>query len=481
MIRLRKDYLIIKMAVIKIWSVHGTMNHSLGTVIDYVNNPEKTGEKVTDRQTIKYQSDDLQGLVNVMDYAMNENKTENKLYVSGLNCDPKYARDQMIMTKERFNKTDKRIAYHMIQSFAPGEVTPQLAHSIGIEYAQKMFGDKYEVVIATHLNTDSIHNHFIINSVSFEDGKKYHMGKGTVQQMRKLNDDICKAHNLSVPVKQLGRGTYGYQNIIDFKKDGGELNTFAKNIDEVIEMSVTRQQFYDEMKRRGYVFDFSRMHPRIFFPGKDRARRWETISQIMGEEYSQEAVEERIAGNWIPKKREPQDDPRQIFFGSDHPTFNYREYKVVYFKFISGLKFIQMRPRTNRELYFLLGDELKKMDRLIEQQSLMIRNNLNTSEEVLHFRNARASMLSSLTDERTELRKKLKTAIRNEDLTVQDEVRNNVANMTERIKQIRNEVKICDRLLTDAPVIIDKLSVIDGTNSSDEKTKGKEITYESRN
>ena len=100
-------------------------------------------------------------------------KTEKQCYVSGINCVPKRARKEMMKTKERADKLDGILAFHAYQSFAPGEVTPAVAHEIGKKLAEKMWGDKYEVIVATHIDREHIHSHFVINSVSFVDGKKY--------------------------------------------------------------------------------------------------------------------------------------------------------------------------------------------------------------------------------------------------------------------------------------------------------------------
>ena len=94
-----------------------------------------------------------------MNYAMNDAKTEDRLFVSGINCDPERARIEMTETKERAGKMDGIVAYHMYQSFRPGETTPEIAHKIGIRLAEELLGNRFEAVVATHLNTSCLHNH----------------------------------------------------------------------------------------------------------------------------------------------------------------------------------------------------------------------------------------------------------------------------------------------------------------------------------
>lgn len=134
-----------------------------------------------------------------VNYILNPAKTEHGLYTGGFNCMPENAIAKMNNTKNAFNKKDKRLGYHIIQSFEPGEVTPDVAFKIGSEYAMRYLSDKYEVIFSTHIDKDHIHNHIVWNSVSCIDGKKYHSDKNEYKdQIRKISDDICKENNLSV-------------------------------------------------------------------------------------------------------------------------------------------------------------------------------------------------------------------------------------------------------------------------------------------
>ena len=136
-------------------------------VIDYVNNAEKT-------ENVKFSRQDLQGLRDVMDYMLQDYKTEQQYYVTGLNCHPQTARQEMMVTKKQYQKEGGIIAYHGYQSFMPGEVTPQQAHEIGVKLAEELWGARFEVIVATHLDKAHIHNHFVLNSVSFADGRCYY-------------------------------------------------------------------------------------------------------------------------------------------------------------------------------------------------------------------------------------------------------------------------------------------------------------------
>lgn len=184
------------MAVTSIWRVKGW----LGKVVIYVENPEKTtnpeyyqSDAITDRQ--------YQGLEDVISYAVNSDKTQQidteeeivERFVSGVNCHPATARMEMMAVKKRFGKEDGTVAYHGYQSFAPGEATPEIAHRIGVELAQRLWGNRYQVVVATHLDKENhLHNHFVLNTVSFVDGIKYFRSAKDYHDMREISDTLCK-------------------------------------------------------------------------------------------------------------------------------------------------------------------------------------------------------------------------------------------------------------------------------------------------
>ena len=147
------------MATTSFWPIHGRLKD----LIEYAENPEKT---VCPDASIEVE----QGFFDVLEYVQNDKKTDHRQYVTGINCTPETAVEQMTMTKLRYGKTGGTVAFHAYQSFKGHEASPELAHRIGVETARRMWGDRFEVIIATHLNTNSVHNHFVVNSVSFVDG-----------------------------------------------------------------------------------------------------------------------------------------------------------------------------------------------------------------------------------------------------------------------------------------------------------------------
>ena len=180
------------MATTSLWKIKGRLKD----LMEYVENPAKT------------QKAELQDFFNAMEYARNPEKTEREYYVTAINCLKEIALQQMILTKEQFGKKDGIIAWHGYQSFKPGEVTAEECHAIGMETAKAMWGEDYQIIVTTHLDKDHLHNHFLLNSVSFRTGQKYNYTKAERRRMVTVSDRICKEHGLSViekPKKSPGR------------------------------------------------------------------------------------------------------------------------------------------------------------------------------------------------------------------------------------------------------------------------------------
>lgn len=160
----------------------------LKDLIDYVENPEKTAAKTLE----------LQDLYNVFSYVQRPEATQEGEYVTAINCLKETALRQMILTKKHYGKADGYIAWHGYQSFKPEEVTPQLAHEIGVKLAKEMWGDRFEIIVTTHLDKEHLHCHFCFNSVSYRDGGKYNYSKAERKRMMDISDRLCREYGLSV-------------------------------------------------------------------------------------------------------------------------------------------------------------------------------------------------------------------------------------------------------------------------------------------
>ena len=442
------------MAVTKIWSVKGKIDK----VLSYVSNPEKT----------EYTDDELIGLHDVMNYAMQDYKTEKQHYVSGINCDPDMAKQQMTETKRRFDKLDGIVAFHAYQSFSPGEVTPELAHKIGVELAEKMWGDRFEVIVATHLDREHIHNHLVLNSISFFDGKKYNGCKESYRQLRETSDNLCREYGLSVIENPSEKRTKSYGEIEAHRNGTMTKDDIIKHdIDECIKLAMTERDFYYRMKAKGYTFDFSRKYATISHPAFLKPRRLKTL----GEEYTPESLSRRIQEAWrqsdvnIPE----QDDLTEYFLPLPEPS-----YQRTYVKFVTIIEVIKERPDSNRYLYKLLGDEIRKFDKLIEQQNLLCDNNIDTPEQLAEYKQACKDEIVELTEARSRLRNMLKTAERKGDTDNITVYKNDISLLSARLRKLRKDIVICDRIEAQKPVIDERMDKCREKFEQNEMTRKKQ-------
>ena len=194
------------MAVTSIWYV----SNRVDDVVKYVVNPEKTTEKP---ELVPEAIAARKAVGDVINYASNADKTEQMMFVTGINCNPDTAAEQFLETKIYWNKTGGRLAYHGYQSFleGEGELTAEKAHAIGVKLAKELWGDRFEVVVATHLNTGHYHNHFVLNSVSLVDGKKYVRMKSDYSRMRMVSDRLCKEAKLNIVEEQSHKKSRTYE------------------------------------------------------------------------------------------------------------------------------------------------------------------------------------------------------------------------------------------------------------------------------
>ena len=178
----------------------------LDNSITYIRNKDKTTKK----------GQSAGSLEEAIDYAMNRDKTERSIFEDAIGCVCETAYQDMVATKKRYNKMAGVQGFHLVQSFVKGEVTPELAHQIGMEMAERLLQGKYEAVITTHLNTEHYHNHIVFNSVSMEDGKKYHSNsRSYYEDVRKASDALCLKYGLSVIEPKTAKGNpmhSGWQN-----------------------------------------------------------------------------------------------------------------------------------------------------------------------------------------------------------------------------------------------------------------------------
>ncbi len=430
------------MAIVFIKPIKGRLDNSL----NYIVNPEKTANENF--------MDECLALEDCLNYSTDDVKTEKAFYVTGINCTPENAFEQMMKTKRAFHKTDKNLGYHLIQSFNVGEGTPELVHKIGVQLVDQLWGYDYEVVVATHLNTGILHNHIVINSTSMLDGKKYYDNKENYKLIRKISDRICSEYGLSVIKHPKQKSRKPYSVYMNEKNGLSKDDIIRRDIDECILKSYSYGEVCDELERIGYILNLDRKHATISHPNFERPRRFKTL----GEDYTIKAIAERAFRNHI--RRYPyipeQDEPVKEYL---YPAYNC-ELKVTYVAFINVVKTVRDRPEENRELQKFLYEECLKLDRLIEQQNLLCDNDIETDEDLYRFINECKDEMVEITEARKQLRNRLVTAQRHSDTDEVSKLKSDISLFTERLKILRSNLKISDRILKQKPIIDEKIDTL---------------------
>lgn len=229
-------------------------------------------------------------LTKALNYIQNPKKTDGTLLVDSYGCVPETAYQQFMRTKEKVDKKDGYLAFHMIQSFSPGEVDYETAHKIGIELADKVFKGRFQYVIATHIDRGNVHNHIIANSVSFKDFGKYNSSPNSYYFIRRTSDMLCKEYGLSVVVEPKDKGKSHYEHSLD-KKGQSWKSLLRQNIDRCIIKARDWDEFLLLMQREKYEIKSGKY---ISFRAEGQERF--TRSKTLGADYTEEQIRNRIAG-----------------------------------------------------------------------------------------------------------------------------------------------------------------------------------------
>jgi hypothetical protein len=465
------------MATTSIWSVKGW----LGKVVVYVENPDKTDNpKFFEKQDMTDQ--EMQGLSDVIDYAVNSEKTQKaddessvvmQRFVSGVNCYPATARDEMMAVKKRFGKDNGVMAYHGYQSFVKDEVSPEAAHEIGVRLAQKLWGEKYQVIVATHLDKNShLHNHFVVNTVSFVDGIRYYRSAKDYHDMQTESDALCREYGISV-IENPQRGKskqYG-----EWRAEQEQRPTWRglikTDIDTAIRQSMTERQFFDALKKLGYEIKVGKdisVRP----PKKERFVR---LQRNFGENYSIENIRRQLLSQSHPE-RPLSEAPHKT--KTYHVKGNLKNAKkitgfralYIHYCYLLGV-FPKGRPQSNRRLHFLLREDLMKLDNISKEARLLGEHRIDTSEQLSAYKAALETEIKALSADRKQLYKQSRTKAVVCDETKLYEVKGKIFELSKRLNTLRREVHLCDDIAVRSGVMSEKIKAV----REDEQSKGKEL------
>ena len=434
------------MATTKIWDIRGRVDK----LIRYVVNPEKTAD-------LEYAAA-MHTIENVIEYDADSMKTEQHLFVTGVNCDENNAVNEFMDAKRLWKKTGGIVAYHGYQSFAAGEVDAKTAHEIGVKLAKALWGDRFQVVVSTHCNTGHYHNHFALNSVSYTDGKRYYDNKETYNRMREESDRLCKEYGLSVIENPKTKGKSYAEWKAEFEGRPTVRGTIREAIDIAVSGSGSRLEFLDAMDQMGFIIDQSGKYPKIKHIGSERFVRFNSL----GPGYSPEEIFERILYNEYPEF------PEQIFDGQTERVAA-MNYTAVYHCFVTALKITTERPNTNKKMSFLVREDQGKMRSYSDQLLMLTEHKIETKEQLLAFREKATAQIPEVIKLRQDMRNALKRAIRAGDETMISKTKYNIDIYSRQLKKLRREINACDGVLERMDSVREKLTRIE-----DEKFRGKD-------
>lgn len=423
------------MAVTSIWPIKGRVDK----VINYARNPEKTHDK---KSLLK-----LHEIEGVIEYAADEMKTETRALVTCLNLSSEEnAAKEFMEVKHRYGKEDGRVCYHGYQSFKADEVDADTAHNIGVALAKELWGDRFQVVIATHCNTGHYHNHFVINSVSDVDGLKFYNSPEDYRHMREVSDRLCREARISVIDHPDGKKKNYGEWVAEKNGKPTVRDTIRADIDRAILASTTERDFISVMEEMGYKIETKtetgapRQHPIVILHGKKHFRL-----DKLGEFYELESIKQRIQNNI--RKRVPFPEVKE---DKKAPYYHYKEKAqkatglyALYLYYCYELHIIVHKPASIKKVSVFLREDVTKLDQYIAQADFLARTGITTTERLLSYKVDKEVLIKTLDNERKGLKNKQRPCSRRNDEKGAAEIKAQVDVITSEMSAIRKEIKLC--------------------------------------
>ena len=467
------------MATTGFWPVY---NH-LKETIAYAENPDKTVDR-------KFLDDDLW---QALRYVENSDKTDRTMYVSAINCPKQKAYEYMMRTKRRFHETGKIVGYHGFQSFAAGEVTPEEAHRIGLETAKRMWGDQYEVVVTTHLNTDNLHNHFCWNSSSFVTGKKYRNQIKDHRRLREVSDAVCQEYGKSVlqnaPFYGGEKGSYWIH------KSGGKTHRdiLREDLERCLREAYSPQDLNRRMNALGYVCDFNPNHAHWTV----RAVDWDRAVRIDKLGFTKERLMKELDGH---KLWGYSSINRVGFYMLDQPIYKppiqpvSKEFKRLNYELpqthtaagVAALMIINLflilmlliKLTRERNDYTPQTPGLRKLiteaPKIEQEYRLLIDNKISSMQELYDFHDDLEAQIKALEADRRKIRNKLRRCL---DPNEKSALKQQAKNITKQLTPLRKQNKIAERIEHRAPELL-KMMVLERDLEIQAYTKQRNMNYD---
>lgn len=382
----------------------------------------------------------------VIKYAKNGEKTEYGILVSGVNCMPDIAYSEMMLTKKNFHKEDGRLGYHFIQSFNGKEVSAEECNDIGVELAESLWGDKYQVLVCTHIDKDNVHNHIVLNSVSFVDGSKYHNSNVELALLRQTNDDLCRKYGLSVieTDKAEKENDIASSRIQNYNRNSGKMELIKQDIDEAIEKSTKYQEFVDNLAYKGYYLRKTNNSLSISTPYFNRNIR---LARAFGEDYTFENIKDRIYyGGYQSKENKVYKikiyegvkiDKDLLKISSFYRL--YVHYLYVFGKLPPKIHYIERTPEYYKEI--------DKYNKIMDEFSMINIHDIKTLEDVQNLRTKYLEEISPLKAEKEEYMKLYNRTKNDANKTI---LKAKINHLNEDIERINRKLQTCRRIISKA-------------------------------
>ena len=430
------------MAVTKIWNVRSHLKQ----LIDYVGDLHKSSEN--------FSEDTLKALV---EYGVDVLKTEERLYVSTLQCDLDSAVEIMEQLNSRSSSMSETIAYHAYQSFKRGEVAPHVAHEIGVRLAQELWGN-FPVVVSTHTNTGTIHNHFAFPATGF-DMKRYHDCKETYRKIREVSDRLCREYGLSVIEKPMGKGRHIGEIKAEQEGRATVRGLIRRDMDEAIKHCFTHPQFAATFQSLGYTLEWRGKYLRI---RPDESTRWYRMDKL-GEGYTYEDVQRRLRENGVSRSF----TPYKPYTKREKPKGLAALYK--HYCYLLGI--LPKEKPNNREAYAAVREDVKRARMYSEEAKLLGKYNINTAEELSSFTENLSGRFVTLAKERAALRNRLR---RMHDSVEMQPIKDKISELSRQMAVLRREMRLCEDIALRSGAIEAVVNTIDVPDKDKHQDKKKE-------
>lgn len=401
----------------------------------------------------------------VINYGKNGEKTEHGILTSSINCNVDTAYEEMALTKKFFHKEGKTLGYHIIQSFKGNEVPSEKANQIGRKLAEELWGDKYQVVICTHINKQNVHNHIILNSVSFIDGKKYHNSNAEIAFMKDASDRLCLNYGLSIINTPKGdtEKEFRQKNIDYFNRRDEKMQKIIDDIDEVIKTVNKYSDFKLVLKAKGYenIKDYGK-YLTMKTPYFQRNVR---IDRAFGKRYSVQGIKNRIYGytkeDAPPVANFKKKYYRKIYTG---PKINrlLLQASSLYRLYVYYLYAFKILPTKNeyKEFTSEYYKQKRKNNMIFEELNLLTRNSFKSIKEVEEYKVNLEKQLPELKGKREDLWRKYHRVTNENDRNI---IKKEIDKLTEKIDTITAQKNTCNRINVKYKVIREKYQTLIST------------------